>query len=87
MVPAQEIIDLLERAKHEHYIDRSEGIFDCSARSYGKPDDDSKCDCGAAEINAELDAMIGRLREQHGIPGPEPSPIIVPDSETVARLV
>lgn len=59
MVPVQELIDLLNRVKHEHY-NEPEGLISCPAANVAMPP--GPCDCGAAEINAEIDAMIARLK-------------------------
>jgi hypothetical protein len=45
------VINLLERAKHEHY-------GECPAESKTLP---LPCECGAKELNAEIDAMIAEL--------------------------
>ncbi len=47
------IIDVLKRAKHEHYWER-EGLNSCPATSHVP----GPCDCGAAEINSEIDELI-----------------------------
>ena len=50
-----DLIKLLERCKREHYTDGRSGLRDCDSY-YDHP-----CDCGADELNAEIDAMIDRL--------------------------
>jgi len=52
------IIDVLTRAKHEHYSEY-EGLHSCWTFAGGK------CDCGADEINAEIDALILGLQQEH----------------------
>ena len=51
------IIDVLTRSKHEHYSEY-EGLHSCWALAGGK------CDCGADEINAEIDALIVELQQE-----------------------
>ena len=51
----RDLIELLEECKQDHYSDGNEGWQDC--QSYY----DNPCDCGADELNAKIDAMIGRL--------------------------
>ena len=51
------IIDVLTRAKHEHYSEY-EGLHSCWSFGGGK------CDCGAEEINAEIDALIVELQQE-----------------------
>ena len=61
----QRVIDLLTRAKHDHYSE-PEGLNSCPATTGCHPgprDNDRPCDCGADEINAEIDAMISELRK------------------------
>lgn len=77
----QRLLDLLERAKHEHYNERS-GLTSCPMASNefnaanGYPLSDL-CECGAKEINAEIDAMIEELKILYGDPkAPCPSGII-----------
>lgn len=53
-------IALLEKCKLEHWKDKdiySEGTHDCTIGINGV------CTCGATETNAEIDAMIARLKE------------------------
>jgi len=53
----QKIIDVLNRAKHEHYSEY-EGLHSCWSFGGGK------CDRGADEINAEIDALILELQQE-----------------------
>lgn len=64
---AERIIATLERAKHEHYSE-PEGlssceifVWDCVQR---KTVPNGQCTCGAAEINAEIDALIAEIRQE-----------------------
>ena len=65
----QRIIDTLERANHEHHSER-DGIMSCLGVSYEEVgggewkyvEYPERCDCGAAKINAEIDAAIEELR-------------------------
>lgn len=59
MIDIEEIIRVLERAKHEHYTE-PEGLVSCMYNPVYSPD--RKCDCGADEINAEIDALILKLK-------------------------
>lgn len=54
----EEIITVLEMAKHEHYDGGYEGLTGCDAIGGGE------CDCGAAGINARIDQLIKKLREE-----------------------
>lgn len=63
------IVNTLERAKHEHYSERS-GLQSCPANSYEQVegqwqyvDRPERCDCGASELNAEIDALIAELKQ------------------------
>lgn len=50
-----EIIDVLESAKHEHFWD--DYLCDgCSYIHHG-----GTCDCGAKEVNEKIDALIEKL--------------------------
>jgi hypothetical protein len=51
------IIDVLIRAKHEHYSE-PEGLISCWSFGGGE------CDCGADKINAEIDALILELQQE-----------------------
>ena len=64
MFDIQKIIDLLEKAKHPHYTE-PEGLWSCPAlwTPYPQP-----CDCGADEINAEIDTMIVALEAYKKLP-------------------
>ena len=53
-----DLIELLEVCKREHYTDYA-GVNDCD---YDWTNGKSACSCGAAELNAKIDAMIARLR-------------------------
>lgn len=57
------MIDILNRAKHDHYSERS-GLMSCPATTANRPaprDTDAPCDCGADEINKEIDEVIAEL--------------------------
>ena len=63
---AERIISVLEKAKHDHYCE-PEGIMSCPAATGRCPsprDTDKPCDCGADEINSEIDAMIKEIRQE-----------------------
>jgi len=51
-----DLIKLLNECKREHYTDYA-GVNDCDAE-FGN----YECTCGADELNAKIDVMIGRLR-------------------------
>lgn len=53
----EEIVAVMELAKHEHYTDGHEGLMACDALSGGT------CDCGADGINAKIDRAIESLRQ------------------------
>ena len=53
----QGIIDVLDRAKQEHYSEY-EGLHSCWTFTGGE------CDCGADEINAEIDELILELQQE-----------------------
>lgn len=53
----QEMIEALEISKHDHYTER-EGLMTCPA---GYTQNPGKCDCGADEANARIDAVIAEL--------------------------
>ena len=62
----ERVIVLLEKCKQEHYADGHEGLMACDAiQSWHGP-----CDCGADELNAEIDAMIAELKKE-----PKPSQV------------
>lgn len=61
MVSINRIIDVLERARHEHYDGGYEGLAACDA-GRTPPIPDAICDCGADEINLEIDKLINELR-------------------------
>lgn len=52
------IIEVLERAKHEHYDGGYEGLTACDALA-GR-----ECDCGADKINLEIDTLIDKLKKE-----------------------
>ena len=53
----QGIIDVLDRAKQEHYSEY-EGLHSCWTFT------GAECDCGADKINAEIDALILELKRE-----------------------
>lgn len=65
------VIAVLEKAKHEHYTDRS-GLGNCDGIVWDKVKncyveaDFAECTCGAKAINDEIDAMIHELRILYG---------------------
>ena len=59
------VISVLERAKHDHYSE-PEGLMSCPATTGCRPgprDNDRPCDCGADDINAEIDKLIAELQK------------------------
>jgi len=55
----QQMINILERAKHEHYSE-PEGLQSCEAANVLSPI--GPCTCGADETNAEIDSVITELQ-------------------------
>lgn len=68
----QRIIDVLERAKHDHYSE-PEGLTSCLGNKHEEVDGKWQyveypelCDCGAVKINADIDALISELKAKQG---------------------
>lgn len=56
----ERIIGTLEKARLEHFADGHEGIMACNGiSSWHGP-----CECGADELNAEIDALIVDLKKE-----------------------
>lgn len=66
----ERLIVLLEKCKQDHYSERS-GLSSCPGNSYEQVsgnweyvDRPEKCECGASDLNAEIDAMIAELKKE-----------------------